>query len=176
MKVCSLCKKENHNVNGNYCVFCGGKLLEKKETKKDISKNALNPDTKKLLVRSLLILSILFLIIVGILVILKIVVNHPSNDKISTMTQKINSLESEVSWLKNRLESSENIRLSLEKELSDNSEKIAFFDKYIVFVLEGYGKYYYTYDQMMQVTQGKSCSFWAYNIEQAEDLGYKSFD
>ena len=31
MKVCSNCKKEIENVNGEYCIFCGEKLIEIKE-------------------------------------------------------------------------------------------------------------------------------------------------
>ena len=35
-------------------------------------------------------------------------------------------------------------------------------------VLDGYGNYYYTYDQVQQVTQGKEYSYWAYNKEAAK--------
>ena len=57
----------------------------------------------------------------------------------------------------------------------DFSRKIKFFDENVVFVLDGYGRYYYTYDQMAQVTQGKSFTYWAYNLEQAIDLGYRAW-
>lgn len=29
MKICSECDKINENVEGDYCVFCGGKLVKK---------------------------------------------------------------------------------------------------------------------------------------------------
>lgn len=73
---------------------------------------------------------------------------------------------------KNKL-SSENTSLKLTD--SKNSRKIKFFDENVVFVLDGYGRYYYTYDQMAQVTQGKSFTYWAYNLEQAIDLGYRAW-
>ena len=45
-----------------------------------------------------------------------------------------------------------------------------------MFVIDGYGNYYYTYDQMEQVTQGiDEYSYWAYNKEQAISLGYKKW-
>lgn len=62
-----------------------------------------------------------------------------------------------------------------EDRIFENAEKIAFYDSSIVFVIDGYGNYYYTYDEMMQVTQGVDFSFWAYNLEQAKSLGYKAW-
>lgn len=56
----------------------------------------------------------------------------------------------------------------------DNIEKLKDFDRFIVFVLDGYGNYYYTYDQMIEVTQGvDEYEFWAYNKENAISQGYK---
>ena len=65
----------------------------------------------------------------------------------------------------------------VDKELKyqTKDEKINFYDKNIVFVLDGYGNYYYTYDQMKQVTQGKSYSYFAYNKEAAIANGYIAF-
>lgn len=50
-------------------------------------------------------------------------------------------------------------------------EKLELFDNSIVFVLEGYGNYYYTYDCAQKITNG-SYSFWAYNKETAISKGY----
>lgn len=57
-----------------------------------------------------------------------------------------------------------------------NHNKIDFFDENIVFVLEGYGNYYYTYDQVEQVTQGKNFTYWAYNKEAAIANGYRAWN
>lgn len=57
-----------------------------------------------------------------------------------------------------------------------NHNKLDFYDANIVFVIDGYGDYYYTYDQMEIVTQGiDEYSYWAYNKEQAIYLGYKAW-
>ena len=56
------------------------------------------------------------------------------------------------------------------------SEKLEFYDENIVFVIDGYGDYYYTYDQMMKVTKNDDYyEYWAYNKEQAIDLGYTAY-
>ena len=91
------------------------------------------------------------------------------------LQSEISNLKRQVSTLreeKNKL-FSENTSLKLTN--SKNSEKIKFFDENVVFVLDGYGRYYYTYDQVEQVTQGKSFSYWTYNLEQAIDLGYRAW-
>ena len=55
----------------------------------------------------------------------------------------------------------------------ENCEKAEFLDENIVFVIDGYGDYFYTYDEMMNVTEGKGeYSYWAYNKEQAISRGY----
>lgn len=54
-----------------------------------------------------------------------------------------------------------------------SSEKADFLDEYIVFIIDGFGNYYYTYDEMILATQQMDeYSYWAYNIEQAISLGY----
>ena len=183
MKVCSVCNKENNNVEGNFCVFCGGKLIEKsdnnkkeiKEEEKRVSKNtekqknSANSDINKKLKIALIVLVIVLIIVSGIAIYLKI------SDNTSELNEEISNLKKQVSTLreeKNKL-SSENTSLKLTD--SKNSRKIQFFDENVVFVLEGYGRYYYTYDQMAQVTQGKSFTYWAYNLEQAIDLGYRAW-
>lgn len=55
-----------------------------------------------------------------------------------------------------------------------SSEKANFLDERIVFVIDGFGSYYYTYDEMIAVTQQMDeYEFWAYNTEQAIAKGYK---
>ena len=51
-------------------------------------------------------------------------------------------------------------------------DKLDFMDEFIVFEIEGFGKYYYTYDCMMQKVEG-DYSFIAYNINEAQRLGLK---
>ena len=51
--------------------------------------------------------------------------------------------------------------------------KLNFFDENVVFQLEGYGKYYYTYDCVMKKTNGNEYSYWAYNIDAAKSKGLK---
>lgn len=64
----------------------------------------------------------------------------------------------------------------LEKESKFVSYKIytkaEFLDENIVFVIEGYGDYFYTYDEMISVVGDRQFSYWAYNKELAIALGY----
>lgn len=183
MKICSVCNKENDNVKGDFCVFCGGKLVEKitnvenqkedkiisKNNDNSTQKNNPNKDVNNNLKAILIVLVVMLIIVSGIAIYLKISDNTPElNEEISNLKKQVSTLREE----KNKL-SSENTSLKLTD--SKNSRKIKFFDENVVFVLDGYGRYYYTYDQMEQVTQGKSFSYWAYNLEQAIDLGYRAW-
>ncbi|MDD2392254.1 MAG: hypothetical protein PHU94_04920 [Bacilli bacterium] len=51
--------------------------------------------------------------------------------------------------------------------------KLNFMDDNIVFKIEGFGNYYYTYDCMMQKVNG-SYSYWAYNKEAAISNGLRA--
>lgn len=56
------------------------------------------------------------------------------------------------------------------------SEKVEFYDEAIVFVIEGYGDYYFTYDEMIEATEDEDeYSYWAYNKEQAISRGYTPY-
>ena len=89
---------------------------------------------------------------------------------------QVDDLESKISKLK-----SENSKLKDERDdyfidSITNGVKADFLDENIVFVIDGYGRYYYTYDQMEQVTQGiGEYSYWAYNKEAAISKGYKAW-
>ena len=174
MKICSICNKENHNVEGDFCVFCGGKLTNKP--------NIIEPKNKKIDKRSNKNLNQksnnnhgndnFFFITTIILIIILILLGGFTAYYI--ISDKSPELEKEITSLKQKNTKLSNEKSSLEQTNRKNASKIDFFDKHVVFVLEGYGNFYYTYDQMLQVTQGKSSySYWAYNIEQAIDLGYK---
>lgn len=53
------------------------------------------------------------------------------------------------------------------------SDKLDFFDENIVFVIEGYGNYFYNYDCVQKITDGEEYSYWAYNKEAAISKGYQ---
>lgn len=121
--------------------------------------------------------NIIFYVAITILVLIIIILSigiYVFNIK-SDYESEIKNLNDQITTLKNY-----NSKLNQEKindlgEKIDYAMKVEFLDENIVFVLDGYGNYYYTYDQMMQVTQGIECSYWAYNKEQAIDLGYKAW-
>lgn len=111
-----------------------------------------------------LIISIIIIIILGISCLLVI-----SNSNTEELEKEISSLKSKVSKL-----SEENTDYFFEN--MNLKDKADFLDENIVFVIDGYGRYYYTYDQMEQVTQGiGEYSYWAYNKEAAISQGYKAW-
>ncbi|MCI8760574.1 MAG: hypothetical protein HFJ34_05615 [Clostridia bacterium] len=137
--MCSVCNRENNNVEGDFCVFCGGKLIEKKDNaKKEIkkkekgiseniekkkNKNNTNIDINKKLKITLIVLVIMLIIVSGIAIYLKISDNTSKfNEEISNLKRQVSTLREE----KNKL-SSENMSLKLEN--SKNSKKSSFLMK-----------------------------------------------
>ena len=53
------------------------------------------------------------------------------------------------------------------------NNKLDFFDENIVFQIEGFGNYYYSYDCMMKKVNG-NYSYWAYNKEAAISKGLRA--
>lgn len=51
--------------------------------------------------------------------------------------------------------------------------KLNFIDKHVVFQIEGYGNYYYTYECMLKKVGNNEYNFWAYNTEAAQGRGLK---
>lgn len=90
-----------------------------------------------------------------------------SNNK--ELTEQYNDSESKVNEYVSLYTKEQIKRISL-------TNKSDFLDKHIVFIIDGYGNYYYTYDCMKEVTSGKSYSFLAYNTETAIAKGYKKFN
>ena len=132
------------------------KNIVKKE--KEINYNAILITLTSLLVAVLLFIGIYTLV-----------------DYINSLKRQITSSQNSYNILKTKYE-------TLSKEYSEKKteyilkdSKIKFYDEHIVFVLDGYGNYYYTYDEMKQVTQGKSYSCRAYNEEAAIVRGYQPF-
>lgn len=77
--------------------------------------------------------------------------------------------------LKSLLDHQEDVSSSWSRKYFNLSDKVTFYDKHIVFIIDGYGDYYYTYDCMKKVTSGKKFSFLAYNVDSAIAKGYKEF-
>lgn len=127
---------------------------------------------KKFNINYNLLLVILFSLLVAIFLFIGI---YFLVEYINSLKNQIENTQNSYNSIKTRYETlnQEYSNKKLEYQVKDT--KIEFFDKYVVFVLDGYGNYYYTYDQMRQVTNGKSVSFSVYNISSATANGYKAF-
>lgn len=114
---------------------------------------------------------LIFSIIIIASLIIYIVLNNKKNnneDEINT-NEIIQNLSDQNTKLSGE-------KIDLELENMELKEKAKFLDNNIVFVIDGYGKYYYTYDQMIEVTRGKDQYYYsAYNIEAAIGLGYRAY-
>lgn len=112
---------------------------------------------------------IIHYIIIGVLFVFCVLLIYNTrtlNNKIDKLNDKLDDNRITISQL--RRENSD-----LNKFYSENSKKLSFFDKRIVFRIEGFGNYYYSYDCMMKKVGGNSFTFWAYNTEQARDYGIR---
>lgn len=85
------------------------------------------------------------------------------NTKIEETNKKMNSIDTSCAY-----KSETSCKFNYLSEI----DKAKFLDDNIVFVLEGYGNVYYTYDCVQKITDGEY-SYWAYNIEAAKSQGYK---
>ena len=134
------------------------KKVKEAENKKEINYNAILITLTSLLVAVLLFIGIYTLV-----------------DYINSLKHQITSSQNSYNNMKTRHETLSKEYSEKEKEYIYKDSKIKFYDEHIVFVLNGYGNYYYTYDEVQQVTQGKAYTGKAYNIEQAIGLGYQPF-
>lgn len=142
---------------------------EKNQKKKESKQN---PEHKNKLLLPLEILIVLFgcsLICIVILLLNKGNNNSSSNN-------------SEIERLKNNLNSQKEIsesykedldRLTGEHDVDYIENKLDFFDERVVYVIEGFGNYYYSYDCMMKKVGNNEFTYWAYNPEAAQDAGYR---
>ena len=137
--------------------------LESQNCKKEKKQNNINYNLLLIILISFLIAIFLF---VGIYFLV---------DYIDSLKYQIESSQSSYNSIKTKYETLRKEHSDKELEYQSQDAKIDFFDEHVVFVLDGYGNYYYTYDQMQQVTQGKSYSYWAYNKEAAISKGYIAF-
>lgn len=134
----------------------------------DISKKTskFQIDTKKKVIISIILSILLVAIIVGILLINSVYQNNSNKEK-KDETNYSNDNTVENNYTNNDDEQ------SFAEWSDENKEKSDFLDEYIVFIVEGFDDYYYTYDQMAHVTQQmEEYEFWAYNKEQAIALDY----
>lgn len=113
--------------------------------------------------------SIIVIIILTIIIIIESIFIIKEKNYADELIRRIKDLENSYKYLSDDYwnERIENIKLR---------NKSNFMDEYIVFVLEGYGNYYYSYDCMKEVTEGKEYTFWAYNTNSAIVKGYKPFN
>lgn len=114
----------------------------------------------------------LLYVIIGILAAAVIGIGIYAFSLADTYEGTIDDLEYEINKLEN-----DKAGLNASMILYESyEEKADFLDERIVFVIDGYGDYYYTYDQMNTVTQGiGEYTFWAYNVEQAISRGYRAW-
>ena len=112
---------------------------------------------------------IIVITILTIIIIIESVFIIKKQNYADELIRRIKDLENSYKYLSDDYwnERIENIKLR---------NKSNFMDEYIVFVLDGYGNYYYTYDCMKEVTEGKEYSFWVYSINNAVAKGYKPFN
>lgn len=122
------------------------------------------------------ILKISSLIANGLLVIclIIIIVMYESLYSNSTLKVEDKSTVDEKKWIVKPLEfCDEELNGLLNDKTADYvKEKLKFIDDNIVFEIEEFGKYYYSYDCMMKKVDG-NFSFWAYNKNAAIDAGLK---
>ncbi len=125
---------------------------------------------KKIIISIILFVVLLIAVIVGILIINNI---HQNDlDEVKTDETKY----SDDYTVANNYDNNDDEQ-SFAEWSNENKEKSDFLDKHIVFVIDGFGNYYYTYDQMIYVTQQmEEYEFWAYNKEQAIELDYVASD
>lgn len=158
--------EENKVNNSNQSAYFSAEKNKNSSKAKNMKQENITCSINKkrlILIISLLITTIL--IIIGI---------YCLNNYINSLKNDIKSLKIKYNELENTYNQSKET-LDQKIERLKNEEKLEFFDENIVFVLEGYGNYYYTYDQVQQITNGESFSYLAYNKEAAIAEGYQAY-
>ena len=139
-----------------YCKLCGGEL--------DVNNKCKSCGKQYFKFNK----TLLFYVIIGVLVLSNIITvsmyvykNNQLEDVIYECNQNTSLCETQLNLIKG------------EHTAFYIQEKLRMFDENIVFVIEGYGNYYYTYDCVQKITYGKEYSYWAYNRAAAIGKGYK---
>lgn len=139
-----------------YCKLCGGKLDNNNKCKK-CGKQYFK--LKK---------SLILYLVIGGLVVSNILFIFMYVDKNNQLEDVIYGYDENDTWCETTMD-----MLTDGHTWSYTNEKLDFFDENIVFVIEGYGNYYYTYDCVQKITDGEEYSYWAYNKEAAKGNGYQ---
>ncbi len=109
-------------------------------------------------------------IFLAIALITSMILNAALFGSVQESKNKIEKLNKQITRLENKTE------YSIPEDYYDNAQKVDFYDKNIVFVIEGFGDYYFTYDEMQWVTRNvENYTYWAYNKEQAIYKGYTAY-
>lgn len=122
----------------------------------DNNKTANNNNTFYIVVISILVVAVITLFIIIIIF----------NNKYNQLSKNYDEIENKLNIAEE--ESAEYLIKALEYK-----EKADFLNNNIVFVLEGYGNVYYTYDCVKKITGNEEYRYWAYNQEAAISKGFK---
>lgn len=141
------------NKKNRFCKLCGGKIDANKKCKK-CGKQYFK------LNKSILIYGIVGILVISNLITLIMLLNK-NREFMENCDEHDYLREIKIK------------RITNGKSLDYVSDKLDFYDENIVFVIEGYGDYYYTYDCMQEITDGEEFSYWAYNKEAAIAKDYR---
>ncbi len=144
-------------------------IEKQKNTKKINTINKVSTFNSLLKTRISLFLNIILIITIIILFIW-------SRNEIYTFQVKLNDSQKNTEILEQENASLKYDSTQLNNILTGKTtfyiiNKLDFLDENIVFKLDGFGNYYYTYDCMMNITIGSSFSYVAYNINNAIQIG-----
>lgn len=138
--------------------------IEEYEKKKELEEKNSKPEEKNKLLLPLEIMIILFgCSLICIILLLRFYRDDiPDNsDEIARLQNSLDSKDEIIESYKEDLN-----RLTGDRTVNYIEEKLDFFDDNIVFRIEGFGNYYYSYDCMLQKVNG-NYTYWAYNRERA---------
>lgn len=134
-----------------------------KYDEKKISKRIINSNKKDLL--KILSLCVNAILIIGIITVSILLIHK--NDLLKECEKKTIVEDNEEPTCAYKYD------WQCSNHFSKEEAKAKFLDENIVFVLEGYGNVYYSYDCVDKLTEGEDFTFWAYNKEAAISQGYK---
>ena len=139
-----------------YCKLCGGKL--------DANNKCKNCGKQYFKLNK----NVIFYVVIGLLIVSNIVFILIYTDTKKELDNIIDSFTDGSDWCETQLD-----LIKGDHTIFYIQEKLDFFDENIVFVLEGYENYYYTYDCVQKITGGEEYSYWSYNKEAAISKGYQ---
>lgn len=156
------CLSKDYVSPVKYCVHCGSEIDNK-------TKRCINCNKKA---KKSFVFFFFFTVFLFILVVLLASELDSSHNDIENLNIRVMNLERSRENLKDNYRDLNGENKNLKKQIDEYEAEIDFYDEHVVFVLEGYGNYYYTYDQVQEVTDGKRFSFWVYSNLSAKEEGY----